>query len=96
MLDLCFRHQHPELFGGLEINQEFPKESGVRAEQLPDGANAEGYVWSTQAIAEKGRFSDYVLAAAAANGAEETALRFGLPVENIIAGIKSGFLLLPD
>lgn len=45
MIDVCFRHQHPELYGRPEVVPEFPRESAVGAEPLPEGINGEGYVW---------------------------------------------------
>lgn len=51
MIDTCFRLQHPELYPEfhddqiVEVPPEFPLESRIGAEYLPEGANAEGYVW---------------------------------------------------
>ena len=51
MLDVCFRRQHPFLFPEeyegkvVDIEADFPRESMVGAELLPEGMNGEGYVW---------------------------------------------------
>ncbi len=66
MIDLCFRHQYPGLFrkpgpGDLFTNYEpsllpeFPRESGVTAELVPNGMNYEGYVWPELMVTEEVR-----------------------------------------
>lgn len=51
MINICFRLQHPELYpelhGGklVEVPVVFLRENAVKAELMPDWANAEGYVW---------------------------------------------------
>ncbi|HAM54095.1 MAG TPA: hypothetical protein DCQ64_01240 [Candidatus Rokubacteria bacterium] len=44
MIDRCFRAQHPEAYGRDGILPEFPWESRVTTETIPDGANREGDV----------------------------------------------------
>jgi len=45
MILTCFKHQHPDLYWRPGIVPEFPRESMVGAELLPEGVNNEGYVW---------------------------------------------------
>lgn len=45
MINTCFEYQHSELFGRPEVVPEFPRESAVGAEPLPEGFNSEGYVF---------------------------------------------------
>lgn len=50
MINICFEHQHPELFGRPEVAPEFPIEGAVRGEPIPDGANSEGFVWPDNVV----------------------------------------------
>lgn len=45
MIAACFLHQHPEAYGRAEILPEFPRESAVTAEPVPEGFNREGILW---------------------------------------------------
>lgn len=45
MINLCFRHQHPEAYDRPEVPMEFPREASVTSEILPEGMNREGHVW---------------------------------------------------
>jgi hypothetical protein len=54
MLRDCFEHQHPEAYGRPEVVPEFPRESVVNAEPMPEGVNSEGYVWPDLLVVPEG------------------------------------------
>lgn len=44
MVNRCFEHQHPEMFGRPEVLPEFPPESCTGAAPMPAGVNSKGVV----------------------------------------------------
>ena len=44
MVVRCFQHQHPEMYGRPDVGMEFPRESEMRAEPIPEGRNSEGWL----------------------------------------------------